>query len=79
MDEAARLWDVYVFEGDAVLIRAAVALIVWEEGPLLGAASVEDVRAVLGGGGASTRQKKVLGEVGAEDRWMQAVREAGKA
>ncbi|KEZ46337.1 hypothetical protein SAPIO_CDS0640 [Scedosporium apiospermum] len=79
VDEAARLWDVYVFEGDAVLIRAAVALIVWEEGPLLGAASVEDVRAVLGGGGASTRQKKVLGEVGAEDRWMQAVREAGKA
>ncbi|PKS06255.1 hypothetical protein jhhlp_007001 [Lomentospora prolificans] len=79
VDEAARLWDVYVFEGDAVLIRAAVALLVWEEGPLLAATSISDVRTILRGGGSSTRQKKVLGEVGAEDRWMQAVREAGKA
>ncbi|CAI4216071.1 unnamed protein product [Parascedosporium putredinis] len=79
IDEAARLWDVYVFEGDAVLIRAAVALLLWEEGPLLAAREAADVRAVLAGSGAGAREKKALAEVGAEDRWMQAVREAGKA
>jgi hypothetical protein len=74
IDEAARLWDVYVFEGDAVLVRAAVALLMDREMALLAARTVDDVRAALG---ASKRAP--VGEGGAEDRWMSLVRDAGKA
>lgn len=72
VDEAARLWDVYVFEGDAVLVRAAVALLQEEEGGVMAAGSAEGVRDVLNGRG------RAVGEVGAEERWMKAVRRAGK-
>lgn len=79
IDEAARLWDVYVFEGDGVLVRAAVALLMDREMALLGSKSVAEVRAALQGGTTSERQGRVVGETGAEDRWMQSVRNAGKS
>lgn len=83
MDEAARLWDVYVFEGDAVLVRAAVALLVMEEGAILGCKSKAEVRGVLVGGGEAGEKakggKRAVAEVGAEDRWMRGVRDVGKA
>ncbi|KAK4124360.1 hypothetical protein N657DRAFT_389051 [Parathielavia appendiculata] len=87
LDEAARLWDVYVFEGDALLVRAGVALLLQREVALLGVASVAEVRAVLlSGGGAGSagslgeiKSPRVVGGQGEEERWMKAVREAGKA
>ncbi|SPN96567.1 related to Rab6 GTPase activating protein, GAPCenA [Cephalotrichum gorgonifer] len=79
VDEAARLWDVYVFEGDTVLVRAAVALLVEEEGAILACKGAGQVGAVLAGAEGCKRKKRAVGEVGAEDRWMKGVREAGKA
>ncbi|KAB5522157.1 hypothetical protein GE09DRAFT_977492 [Coniochaeta sp. 2T2.1] len=78
LDEAARLWDVYVFEGDAILVRAGVAMLVQKEMALLGAQSMDEVRAVLEKD-TEEGEKKVVGKNGAEERWIRAVREAGKA
>lgn len=72
LDECTRLWDVYVFEGDAVLVRAAVALLMLREGSILAASKCSDVVQALTEGGQKTLQ-------GREDDWMQRVREAGKA
>lgn len=36
MDIASRIWDVYVFEGDAVLVQAAVGMLARLEGRLYG-------------------------------------------
>lgn len=72
LDEAARLWDVYLFEGDAILVRAAVALLLQREVELLGATTVGDVRVVLEG------TKGAVAKSGQEERWIRAVREAGK-
>lgn len=74
IDEAARLWDVYVFEGDSILVQASVALIIKEEMSLLGSQTVGEVCGVLIGGTVTKRQKAVA-EVGAEDRWMKVVRD----
>ena len=74
LDEAARLFDVYVFEGDSVLIRASVALLLQKEMALLGTKTLEEVHSIL-----SSTGPKVVGGNGNEDRWMQAVKEAGKA
>jgi hypothetical protein len=79
LDAATRLWDVYVFEGDALLVRAGVALLLQKEMALLGTKSIAEVRTALGtapGGGNSPR---VVGGSDEEERWMKAVREAGKA
>ncbi|KAK4162413.1 hypothetical protein QBC43DRAFT_79038 [Cladorrhinum sp. PSN259] len=81
LDEATRLWDVYVFEGDAVLIRAGVALLNLKEMSLLGTKSMAEVKEILkstldGNKPASTQ---VLGGNAEEERWMRAVRDAGKA
>jgi hypothetical protein len=83
LDEATRLWDVYVFEGDALLVRAGVALLMRHEMALLGVGSVDEVRKVLSGttGEASPEGGKgprVVGGQGEEERWIVAVREAGK-
>lgn len=67
----------YFFEGDGVLIRAAVALLVEEEGLVLGAKSGGEVRELLMGGKQGRRGP--VGEVGAEDRWMEGVRAAGRS
>lgn len=66
VDEAARLWDVYVFEGDALLVRAAVALLLRREMALLGTRTGDEVRAVMGRGKA-------------DEGFIMSVREAGKA
>lgn len=83
LDEAARLWDVYVFEGDAVLVRAAVALLLRREMALLGTGSIAEVRTALEGGSPEEmeekKKKRVLSGNGEEDRWMRSVREAGKS
>lgn len=79
MDEAARLWDVYVFEGDAVLVRAAVATLMRHEMALLGAKSAGEAKKLVESGANKDGRKAVVGDDGAEDQWMRSVREAGKA
>ncbi|RCI09084.1 hypothetical protein L249_5124 [Ophiocordyceps polyrhachis-furcata BCC 54312] len=76
IDEAARLWDVYVFEGDALLVRAAVAMLLMHEMPLLGSKTAEEIRAVMCR--PAGRSAQAVAPVGAEDRFMRLVREAGK-
>ncbi|KAI1758936.1 TBC domain-containing protein [Hypoxylon sp. FL1150] len=72
LDECTRLWDVYVFEGDAVLVRAAVALLLDLEMPLLSANTSVEVRSVLENRSKSDQQEKV-------EAWMAKLREAGKS
>lgn len=88
LDEATRLWDVYVFEGDGLLVQAAVAVLLSREMALLGSKTGDEVKAVLlssssaaaaaepghgeGGGGPG-------GGVETEEGFMRAVREAGRA
>ncbi|KAL5606734.1 hypothetical protein BROUX41_003128 [Berkeleyomyces rouxiae] len=75
IDEAARLWDVYAFEGDTVIVRAAVALMIRNEGEIFGCKTLESVTQVLEG---HNKPRKAVAEIGAEDAWMKLVREAGK-
>ncbi|KAF2084177.1 hypothetical protein K490DRAFT_49766 [Saccharata proteae CBS 121410] len=71
VDVASRIWDVYVFEGDKALIRAAVGVLDVLEGQLYGGR--DEVLKVLGWhGGAGWA-------VGGEDEFMLRVRNAGKA
>ncbi|KAK3940898.1 hypothetical protein QBC46DRAFT_259834 [Diplogelasinospora grovesii] len=79
LDEAARLFDVYVFEGDAVLVRAAVALLTEKEMSLLGTKTVAEVKAILDYTSDGAKKQRVVVGNGEEDRWMRAVRGAGKA
>ncbi|XXG93799.1 hypothetical protein Hte_000048 [Hypoxylon texense] len=72
LDEVTRLWDVYVFEGDAILVRAAVALLLDLEMPLLGASTTEEVRKALENRSQADQQEKV-------EAWMARIREAGKS
>lgn len=78
IDEAARLWDVYVFEGDALLVRAAVAILLEREMDLLGSKTPDEVWAVMSKSSASNTAPRAVGELGAEDKFIQAVRSAGK-
>lgn len=73
LDEASRLWDVYVFEGDAVLIRAGVAALLDREMVLLGTKSIEEAVSAI-----RNKKQRLVGKPGDEQRWMQMVREAGK-
>lgn len=73
LDEASRLWDVYAFEGDAVLVRAGVAILLDHEMELLGTRSIDDIRVVIHG-----KKQRAVGKAGDEDQWMKSVREAGK-
>ncbi|KAF4584032.1 Rab-GAP/TBC domain protein [Ophiocordyceps camponoti-floridani] len=77
IDEAARLWDVYVFEGDAVLVRAAVAVLLRHEMALLGSKTAGEIRAVMSR--LHGPSGHAVAPVGAEDHFMRLVREAGKA
>jgi hypothetical protein len=79
LDEAARLWDVYVFEGDTVLVRAAVALLLKNEMALLSTRSTAEIKAVLTYTADGVKAPRVVAGNGEEDRWMTAVKEAGKA
>jgi hypothetical protein len=67
LDSATRLWDVWVFEGDAALVRAAVAIFTCLESKLYGASSKEELLRIMRNGVES----------GQEERWMRAVKEAG--
>ncbi|KHO01553.1 Rab-GAP/TBC domain protein [Metarhizium album ARSEF 1941] len=78
IDEAARLWDVYVFEGDGLLVRAAVALLLLREMALLGSKTPDEVVVVMNRTNSSHGTARAVGEVGAEDRFMTTVRDAGK-
>ncbi|KAI1097776.1 TBC domain-containing protein [Jackrogersella minutella] len=72
LDECTRLWDVYVFEGDTILIRAAIALLLDIEVPLLDANTVTEVRKAMECRSKPDQQAKV-------DAWMARVRSAGKS
>lgn len=68
LDQATRLWDVMVFEGDAIVVRAAVAYLVALEGKLFGAQSSQEV------------YKIVHSNLDIDDeKWIRAVRDAGKS
>ncbi|KAI9782484.1 MAG: hypothetical protein M1839_004970 [Geoglossum umbratile] len=71
LDIASRLWDVYVFEGDAFLVRTAVGVLGRLEARLYG--GKEDVLKLLGWGVG-----RECWDVGAEDEFLLKVREAGK-
>ena len=66
-DIASRVMDIYVFEGDKMLVRAAVGTLARLESRLYG--SRDEVLDTLG---------KERWEVGDEEEFMKAVREAGK-
>ncbi|KAL3417997.1 TBC domain-containing protein [Phlyctema vagabunda] len=70
LDNATRLWDVMVFEGDSTCVRAAVAFLVQLEGHLFGCSTDDEIRSVI--------SKGLDGALG-EEEWMLAVREAGKS
>lgn len=78
IDEASRLWDVYIFEGDALLVRAAVALLLSVEMALLGSRTLEEVQTAIMSKSADGNKVPAVAEVGVEDKFMKAVREAGK-
>jgi len=79
LDQAARLWDVFVFEGDAVLVRAAVALLLKHEMALHSTKSIAEVKAILTSTVEGVKAPRVVAGNGEDDRWMAAVKEAGKA
>ncbi|KAI1118447.1 hypothetical protein F5Y14DRAFT_398471 [Nemania sp. NC0429] len=49
LDDCTRLWDVYVFEGDGVLVHAAAALLLEREMSLLSTRSASEFQEVLRG------------------------------
>ncbi|TGJ83036.1 hypothetical protein E0Z10_g5724 [Xylaria hypoxylon] len=49
LDDCSRLWDVYIFERDGILIDAAVALLLEREIPLLSAQTADEFQKVLEG------------------------------
>lgn len=65
-----RIWDIWVFEGDKALVRAAVGVLGKLEGKLYG-----DKEAILGVLGWMNEGRW---EVGTEEVFVEAVREAGK-
>ncbi|KAF8472799.1 hypothetical protein BDZ91DRAFT_450367 [Kalaharituber pfeilii] len=69
LDVTSRLWDVYVFEGDAFLVRTAIGVLTALETKLYG--SKEEVIEVLG-------WKAEPWKLGKEDDFMATVRSAGK-
>jgi hypothetical protein len=79
LDEAARLWDVFVFEGDAVIVRAGVAFLMRKEVALLGCNNINDVAAVIDGTTAKAKTPRAIGTDADEEKWMALVREAGKS
>lgn len=70
LGHVGRVWDVYVFEGDKALIRAAVGVLGKLEGKLYG--SKEEVLGLIGW------MNENKWEVGNEEEFIEAVREAGK-
>lgn len=73
-DVAARIWDVYVFEGDKLLIRAFSGLLSRLESQLYG--SEEDVLQLLGWAASSTSFHSGIGPD--TDAILKSIRDAGK-
>lgn len=71
MDVAARVWDVMVFDGDAVVVRTAVGVLGALEGLLY--VGRDEVRKVLGW----SRERRSW-DVGGEEAFLQRVRWVGK-
>ena len=69
-EHVSRIWDIYVFEGEKALVRAAVAVLGRLESKLYG--SKQEVLDLL-----SWRNEKTW-NLGTEDEFIKAVREAGK-
>ena len=67
LDAIMRLWDIWVFEGDAVLVRAMVALLGRLQTKFYGASSGREVMAIL-------NDSTIEGE---ED-WVVALKDAGR-
>lgn len=72
LDHVSRLWDVMVFEGDALVVRAAVAFLTGLEGRLFGCERAQQVMDVVKEG------IETMGKLD-EDQWMNMVRGAGKS
>ncbi|KAH9897362.1 TBC domain-containing protein [Xylariomycetidae sp. FL2044] len=72
LDQCTRLWDVYVFEGDAILIRAAVAILLDHEMSLLSAKTTSEIQKVL-------RDPSNASSHGTGDEWVAKLRAAGKS
>jgi hypothetical protein len=70
MDIASRIFDIYVFEGDAALIRAAVATLAKLEVRLYGSRS--EILEILGSA------KGGPWDLGKEDDFILLMREMGK-
>ncbi|KAK5122387.1 hypothetical protein LTR85_003971 [Meristemomyces frigidus] len=69
-EHVSRVWDIFVFEGDKALVRAAVAVLARLEPKLYGCK--EEVLDLL-----SWRNEKDW-DIGTEEEFIKAVREAGK-
>lgn len=69
LDNCTRLWDVMVFEGDAVLVRAGVAYLLSLENRLLGAGSAKEICEVVRAGLEGVD----------EEEWVRRLRSAGKS
>lgn len=69
LDITSRIWDVYVFEGDAFLVRTAIGVLTVMEPQLYG--SRDEVVRLLGWRARPWR-------LGKEDDFMVTVRSAGK-
>lgn len=69
LDNATRLWDVMVFEGDAVLVRACVAYLLQLENKILAHPSAKEIKEIVWEG--------LDRGIGEED-WIRALRSAGK-
>lgn len=69
LDQATRLWDIMVFEGDAMVVRAGVAYLTAIEGKLFGSGSCKEVYSIV---------KEGLNDVSEED-WVKLVKQAGKS
>lgn len=70
LDQATRLWDIMVFEGDAIAVRAGVAYLGCLESKLFAVSSQSEVDAVLRNG---------LGGAFDEEDWIARVKGAGKS
>ncbi|KAI0449119.1 hypothetical protein F5B21DRAFT_63834 [Xylaria acuta] len=72
LDDCTRLWDVYVFEGDRILIHAAAALLLEKEITLLSAQSPVEFQQVLGSDSKPTLQGQD------DDAYIRRVQDIGK-
>lgn len=72
LDECTRLWDVFTFEGDVVLVRAVVALFLEKESALLRCSTPAELRKALS-------ERIIISEKGHDNEWMNRIRDAGKS